>query len=206
MLPRPTKDENGQPLLYARPAIDIRYPMGFLDDFCHDHRGMHSGELTRAFECFLDVAAIHMKKGERIDTPIGSFAVKLRLDGDYSDPKKVKTKNVQYAGIEFIPSKDFVKALESQLKEGFVYRPDRVHTKSMQTLREEGTIDVALQKFLERSNFTIHTFCYYSDMKYSTARDYLNKLCKGDPPLLQKRKFGTSMLFSPYREKEEKEK
>lgn len=201
LLPRPTKDEEGKPLLYARPAIPIKYPMRMLDDFAHNNRGLHQGELSRMLRTFMDVAACHMKMGERIVTPMGSFQVKLKLDGDYSDPKKVTGKNIQYAGIEFTPSKEFLDMVEDRLQPGFVYKPDAAHTKSVKELREDGAIDEALRKCLERNNFTISTFCYHSGLKYNTAREYLNRLCKSDPPVLQKRKFGTSMLFSAYQEK-----
>ena len=206
LLPRPTKDEDGKPLLYVRPAIPVKYPMRILDDFAHNNRGLHQGELSRIISTFMDVAAIHMKMGERIVTPLGSFQVKLKLDGDYSDPKKVTDKNIQFSGIEFTPSKEFVSMVEKNLQTGFVYKPDVVHTKSVKELREEGAIDEALRKCLERKNFTISRFCYYSSLKYPTARDYLNKLCKCDPPVLQKTKFGTSMLFSAYKEKQTKKK
>ena len=202
LLPRPTKDEDGKPLLYARPAIPVKYSMRTLDDFAHNNRGLQQGEMSRMVRTFMDVAACHMKMGERIVTPMGSFQVKLKLDGDYSDPKKVTGKNVQFAGIEFTPSKEFLSMVEDYLMGGFVYKPDLVYPKSVKELREEGVIDEALAKCLERSNFTIGTFCYHSGLKYNTARDFLNRLCKGEPPVLQKRKFGTSMLFSAYKEKE----
>ena len=202
LLPRPTKDEDGKPLLYARPAIPVKYSMRTLDDFAHNNRGLQQGEMSRMVRTFMDVAACHMKMGERIVTPMGSFQVKLKLDGDYSDPKKVTGKNVQFAGIEFTPSKEFLSMVEDYLLGGFVYKPDLVYPKSVKELREEGVIDEALAKCLERNNFTIGTFCYHSGLKYNTARDFLNRLCKGEPPVLQKRKFGTSMLFSAYKEKE----
>ena len=200
MLPRPTKDENGKSFLYAHPAIPFKYSMRTLDDFAHNCRGLHQGELSRMIRTFMDVAACHMKMGERIVTPMGSFQIKLKLDGDYSDPKKVSGKNVQYAGIEFSPSQEFLSMVEDHLMVGFVYKPDLAHPKSVKELREEGVIDEALHKCLERKSFTINTFCYYSSLKYTTARDYLNRLCKSDPPVLKKRKFGTSMLFSAYKE------
>ena len=205
LLPRPTKDEDGKPLLYARPAIPLKYPMRMLDDFAHNNRGLHQGELSRMLRTFMDVAACHMKMGERIVTPMGSFQVKLKLDGDYSDPKKVTGKNVQFAGLEFTPSREFISIVEDHLQIGFVYKPDVVHTRSVKELREEGVIDEALGKCLERKSFTIGTFCNHSGLKYNTARDFLNRLCKGEPPVLQKRKFGTSMLFSAYKEKEPQE-
>lgn len=206
LLPRPTKDEDGKPLLYVRPAIPAKYTMQMLDDFAHQNRGLHQGELSRMVQTFMDVTACNMMMGGRVVTPLGSFQVKLKLDGDYSDPKKVTGKNVQFAGIEFTPSKEFISMVEKKLQSGFVYKPDVVHTKSVKELREEGAIDEALRKCLERNNFTIHTFCHYSGLKYNTAREFLNRLCKSDPPVLQKRRFGTSMLFSAYKEKETKKK
>ena len=107
LLPRPTTGEDGKPLLYARPAIGFKYTIRAIDDFCNKYRGMSSGDMIRLFECFLDVATTLMRDGSRVETPIGSFAPKLKLDGDYTDPTKVRSKNVSLASIEFIPSKRF---------------------------------------------------------------------------------------------------
>ena len=44
LLPRPTKGEDGQPLLYARPAIGFKYSTRAVDDFCQKYRGMSAGD------------------------------------------------------------------------------------------------------------------------------------------------------------------
>lgn len=194
LLTRPTKGDDGKPLLYARPAIGIKFGMGMLDDFCNKYRGMHQGELSRVMQAFIDVAAIHMKDGARIETPIGSFAPKLRLDGDYTDPKKVKSKNVQFAGIEFIPSKQFVESLAGRIDNGFLQVAQPASTEQ---LRDPVAMEEALGKALRKGYTTANNFCYYSGLKYYTARRFLNSLCEGENPRLRKRKEGTVMHYIP---------
>ena len=197
LLPRPTKGPDGRPLLYPRPALGIKYSMRHIDDFCNKYRGMHQGEMTRALEGFIDVAAILMKDGGRIETPLGSFAPKLRLDGDYTDPNKVKSKNIRYVGIEFIPSKQFIEALGERIDRGFLQVGEPSHTEQLQ---DPGAMDMALRKSMGRGYTTVKKFAYYSGLKYDTAKRYLNSLCSGDNPLLYKRKEGTTfqyMLTSP---------
>lgn len=194
LLPRPTKGEDGRPFLYARPALGIKYSMRYFDDFCHKYRAMHAGEMTRALEAFLDVATILMQDGGRVETPFGSFAPKLRLDGDYTDPKKVKSKNVRFAGIEFIPSKQFIEGLGDRIERGFlqVGQPS-----STEQLRDPEAMEEALRKSLHRGYTTVNFFCYHSGLKYHTARRYLNQLCEGDNPRLRKRKEGSVMHYLP---------
>ena len=193
LLTRPTKGDDGKPLLYARPAIGIKYSMRMLDDFCHEHRGMHQGELTRALQSFMDVAVIHMKDGARVETPFGSFVAKIRLDGDYTDPKKIKSKNVQFAGIDFIPSKEFLQSLNARINRGFL---QVALPASTEQLHDPEAMKEALRKALKKGYTTVNGFCYHSGLKYHTAKNYLNKLCEGDTPLLRKKKEGTNWHFS----------
>ena len=44
------------------------------------------GELGRAFDAFIRVAGRYLAEGYRIDTPIGSFAPKLSLTKQVTDP------------------------------------------------------------------------------------------------------------------------
>jgi len=59
-----------------------------LEDFCN--RNYHSpyGELMRAFDYFLRAAGELMAMGYRVDTPIGSFAPRLKLVREITDPTK----------------------------------------------------------------------------------------------------------------------
>ena len=58
------------------------------------------GELGRAFDAFIRVAGRYLAEGYRIDTPIGSFAPKLSLAKQITDPDQVKDRDVRLEGVE----------------------------------------------------------------------------------------------------------
>lgn len=187
LLPRPTKGEDGKPLLYPRPAKGFKYTQRALDEYCNKYRATQVGDMVRLFECFLDAAATLMRDGSRVETEIGSFAPKLKLDGDYTDPKKVKNQSVSLAGIEFIPSKRFVETLEDKIHFGFVQKQEVYERHPVNDPKE---LEKILEKCLKGGYTTIEYFRWAADLKYSTAKSYLNNLCKGDNPLLRKHKEG----------------
>ena len=49
--PRPTRDEDGKPLLYAQPVIDKKYSIKELDEFCAKYRGKNLHEVESALLC-----------------------------------------------------------------------------------------------------------------------------------------------------------
>ena len=61
------------------------------------------------FDVVIDVVGLWLSDGYRVETPIGSFAPKLKLLGEHTDPKTINGRDIEYAGIEFIPSKEFIK-------------------------------------------------------------------------------------------------
>lgn len=196
LLPRPTKGEDGKPLLYARPAIGFKYNIRSLDDFCNKYRGMPMGEMNRLFTLFIDVATWFMHDGSRVETPIGSFAPKLKLSGDFTDPKQIKSENVSLGTIEFIPSKLFLEELQKYLRTGFREKTQEVERKPMHELRESGRLEEVLEELLqERSSVGIQYFAVKAGMKYNTARVYLNSLCEGENPKLNKFKFGNKVFY-----------
>ena len=107
--PRPTKGEDGKPLLYVRPAKGRKKSFKQLEDFCNKYRNLRTGELQMVFDVVIDVVGLWLSDGYRVETPIGSFAPKLKLLGEHTDPKNIHSRDIEYAGIEFIPSKEFIK-------------------------------------------------------------------------------------------------
>ena len=105
--PRPTKGEDGKPLLYVRPAKGRKKNFKDLEDFCNKYRNLCTGELQMVFDVVIDVVGLWLSDGYRVETPIGSFAPKLKLLGEHTDPKNIHGRDIEYAGIEFIPSKEF---------------------------------------------------------------------------------------------------
>ena len=96
--PSPKRDEEGKPLLYARPASGRKKTMKQLDDFCAEYRNLQKGEMERLFNLFLDVAGNWLSQGYRVETPIGSLSIKLKLVGEHSDPDKVTGRDILYNG------------------------------------------------------------------------------------------------------------
>ena len=183
LLPRPTKGEDGKPLLYPRPAKRFKYTQRAVDEYCNKYRCTQVGEISHLFGCFLDACATLMRDGSRVETEIGSFAPKLKLDGDYTDPKKVKNKSVSLAGIEFIPSKRFVETLQDKIHFGYVQKQE-VYERHPVTDPEE--LEKILEKCLRIGYTTVERFQWATDLKYDTAKRYLNSKCKGENPLLRK--------------------
>ena len=191
--PRPTTDEDGKPLLYVRPAVKRTFSLRYIDDFCHKYRGMTRGQLTLALETLLGVAAIIMEDGSRIETPLGTFGPKLKLDGDYTDPDKIKSHNVSFAGIEFIPSKRFQKEVKNQIDRGFRKYHDLSKRQTLSA--DEDRIAILRGIFRRNGYITISAFAYQCGLKYSTARLWLNSQCEGEAPLLKSKRVGRMMLY-----------
>ena len=194
LLPRPTKDEDGKPLLYARPSIGFKYTTRRVDDYCVKYRGAYPGDLSHFLELFMDVAAILMSDGSRVETPFGSFAPKLKLDGDHSDPDKVKHSDVSLGGIEFIPSKRFEQELDKRIIYGFLKTKEVVERHPL-TKPEE--LEEALQSCLSRGYTTAKRFSYKAGLRYMSAKRFLDALCKGESPRLQRFKEGTTYHYVP---------
>jgi len=194
LLPRPTKGEDGKPLLYPRPAIGFKYTIQSIDEFCSKYRGASSGDVIRLFEMMLDVASWLMRDGSRLETPLGSFAPKLKLDGDYTDPNKVQSKNVSFAGIEFIPSKRFEMSVEDKIFHGYRRKEEVIER---HPLSDPAELEEALQKSLISGFTTAKRFTYFSGLKYNTSKRYLDGLCKGENPRLRRFKEGSSYHYVP---------
>ena len=178
--PRPTKGEDGKPLLYAQPVIEYKYNLDDIDDFCNKYRHTSKGEMKRFFDLLEEVTTMWLSKGYRVETPFGSFAPKIKLLGDQTDPAKVTGRDVKYGGIEFIPAKQFVKDADCG-RHGFRCRKNKVGNSQMY---DQKAMDEALRKSTHHGYITIKTFQIFSGLKYNSAKNFLDSLCQGDNPRL----------------------
>ena len=190
--PGPTKGEDGKPLLYARPAKGNKLNIKQFDDICSKYRGMLKGEMERHFDTFIDVARQYLADGYRIETPIGTFAPKIRLTGEHTDPAKVRGLDVVFAGIDFTPSKDFVKQVERR-QMGFRKSQEQVGNAQM---NDPAAMEVALRKSLRNGYTTIKRFAVFSGLKYNSAKRYLESLCQGDDAQYYRYREGRTWHFA----------
>lgn len=190
--PGPKRDEEGKPLLYARPATGISKTIRQLDDFCAEYRNLQKGEMERLFNLFIDVAGNWLAQGYRVETPIGSFAMKLKLTGDHTDAEKVTGRDIVYNGVEFTPSKELIAKAGSN-REGFRKKPGCVGNSQMY---DPKAMEEALRKSLTLGYTTVSTFMYFSKLKRDSAQHYLDSLSKGENARLLRRKNGRTYVYS----------
>ena len=110
--PTPVKGDDGRNIVYVRPKSGMRLTMKQLEGYCERNYSMRYGELSRAFDIFVRAAGEFLAKGYRIDTPIGSFAPKLSLTKQVTDPDQVKDRDVRLDGVEYNPGKLWNREME----------------------------------------------------------------------------------------------
>ena len=189
---RPTNGEDGKPLLYVRPAAPYKRSMKDVETYC-GFRGVNAGIINIAFETFMEVCSGWLAESYRVDTPLGTFSAKIKLEGEFTDPSKVKGKDVRFAGLELTPSKYFVKMVKNKQR-GFYKKGSSVGNAQM---HDDAFMAEALRRSMGRGFTTIRIFMAVSGLKYHSAQRYLNKLCFGENPTLRQMKIGTSYHYFP---------
>ncbi len=88
----------------------------------HDKFSLRQGDMNRVFKAMLDGAPEWFAAGYRIETPIGTFSPKLKLKRQVTDTDDISHDDVELDGIEFQPSKSFIKNMEyAVVRDGFRY-------------------------------------------------------------------------------------
>ena len=62
--PRPTKGEDGKPLLYAQPVVEYKYDLDAIDDFCCKYRHTSKGEMKHFFSLLEEVTTMWLRQGD----------------------------------------------------------------------------------------------------------------------------------------------
>lgn len=192
--PSPKKAENGKNILYVRPRSRQKITMEQLDDYCANHYALRPGELTRAFQAFIEATGYYLSEGYRVETLIGSFAPKIGLKRELTDPDEVKTTDVLFEGIEYKSVKEYEKSVISNLR-GF----RRANNPNVQQLMaDEDHLNKALQTNLERYHgyVTARSFAHSANITYYSARKQLDKWCEGEHPRLLKTKQGQEYIYT----------
>ena len=192
--PSPKKAENGKNILYVRPRSRQKITMEQLDDYCANHYALRPGELTRAFQAFIEATGYYLSEGYRVETLIGSFAPKIGLKRELTDPEEVKTTDVLFEGIEYKSVKEYEKSVLSNLR-GF----RRANNPNVQQLMaDEDHLNKALQANLERYHgyVTARSFAHSANITYYSARKQLDKWCEGEHPRLLKTKQGQEYIYT----------
>ena len=191
--PTPAKGSDGGNIVYARPAKGMKLSIEAVDNYCATHHYLRSGEVTLVMGEFLKAAAALMARGYRIDTPIGSFAPKLALKREITNPDDVKDSDVVLDGVEYIPGKHWDEAIGKWLFDGFT-RVDNPNTQEL--LNDTDHLEQALAKSLKPGYTTTRSFALYSGLTPYSARKVLEAWTKGDNPKLMRSKIGKMHIYT----------
>ena len=191
--PTPAKGKDGGNIVYAKPARGMKLSIDAVDDYCATHHSLRSGELKLVMSEFLKAAGYLMAQGYRIDTPIGSFAPKLALRREITNPDDVKDKDIVLDGVEYIPGKHWEEAVSKWLFNGFT-RLDNPNTQEL--MQDEEHLEKALRKGLKRGFVTAKSFAVHSGLTLYSARKQLEAWTKGDHPKLLRTRMGQMHIYT----------
>ena len=195
--PTPLKGKDGRNILFAKPASGpmMRITEEEIDNYVAKYSLLNRGQLKLMFEEFKHWAAEMLAKGYRIDTPIGSFAPKLRIKGEFTDPAKVGNDDVELDGVDYNPGKLWHDAIGEWMHNGFrkVDRPD-----ASKLLADKKGLEQLMRDTLQRHGgaITANTFSYVSGLTYYSARKLLDEWTQGENPKLLKTRFGQSFIYT----------
>ena len=191
--PTPVKGKDGRNIVYVRPAEHYKMKWKDVEDFCNRNYHSYYGEMSRAFDNFLRAASELMAMGYRIDTPIGSFAPRLKLTHEITSPDEVKDRDVVFDGVDYNPGKLWSKELE-KWAHGFrrYHNPD-----TQQIMADKDQLETALLRLLgDGGSITARRFAQATNLTYYSARKQLNEWCLGDNPKLLKTKQGQEYIYT----------
>ena len=194
--PSPLKAENGENLLYVKPLSGRTRTIQDMENLYADKYSLRRGDMTRVFDAFFEIAARWMADGYRIETPIGTFAPKIRLKRQVTDPDEVKHDDVELEGIDYQSIKPFEKELRLEIgSDGFRYIHKPVSSRLMSNMQY---MEKALRKSIDANDgyTTVSSFAFYSGLTQHSARKQLNRWCYGDNPKLQRSRFGHAIIYT----------
>ncbi|MBQ3699858.1 MAG: hypothetical protein II886_08115 [Prevotella sp.] len=192
----PKKGQDGRNIVYVRPEGGPRMKLNTeqIDALCAKYGAMRSGELQLVMKEFMHWAAEWLVKGYRVETPLGSFAPKLRLKREITDPDDVQDCDVELDGIDFTPAKLWDEELQHWKHDGF-RKSERLY--SSEPLADMDNLEQMLHRLLEQRGYvTVNIFKASASLTYHSARELLNKWCEGENPKLQKTRMGNAYIYT----------
>ena len=192
--PTPVKGDDGKNLLYVRPKSGLKLTMKELENYCERTYNLRYGEMSRAFDMFIRAAGRFLAEGYRIDTPIGSFAPKLSLTKQVTDPDAVKDRDVRLDGVEYNPGKLWNEEMK-KWHDGFrrYKNPD-----TQEILADKDKLEQMMRECIQKHQgyITAGMFSRYTGLTLYSARKQLNEWTKGDNPKLLKTRMGKEHIYT----------
>ena len=194
MQPTPAKGKDGKILYYPRPLSGKKITIKGLDEYCAKYYGLRPFELTRAFEAFIQATGFYLSEGYRIETPIGSFAPRLRAVREITDPENVTGREIRFDGVEYNSGKLWHESVKKWL-EGFRLAET---TNVQELLAHPEELEKQLHNCINRYNgyVTVRLFSIYTGLTYYSSKKQLDKWTQGKNPKLLKTKRGQEYIYT----------
>lgn len=191
--PAPLKDKEGRNYVYVRPFGSLRCTLEEIDEYCSRNFAVQPGDVSRVLGVFMEAAKYKLARGERIETPFGTFAPKIGLRSEKTTADRVGSQDVELQGIEFVPTRDFVEKVERRTN-GFrpVGNPD-----TQKLSADMPHLERALHRCIEERGYaTVHSFMRHSGLTYHSARKQLDKWCEGERARLLCTRMGGTFVYT----------
>ena len=133
---------------------------------------------------------------KRVKTPIGSFYIKPQFLRTMTENEIVTANDIWLGGVDFRPTKEFREAVKSQFRSIQIDRrnhPIDTHYYSQRNPELESclSLDANGNRYV-----TVQEYCRATGLSAHSARKCLENMTKGDNPILQKTKIGTTNVYT----------
>ena len=194
VFPTPLKDKRGYNYVCVKPRTFHHRTMEDIDDYCARHYAMRPGEMTRALTVLRQMSRIWLAWGDRLETPIGTFAPRLGLRHERTTADRIGPGDVYLRGIGFEPSKEFVEEVDD-MTDG--YRPTDFPA-SLPLGDDEKHLHHALRQTIDANGgyATVKTFRMFSHISAYKARQVLDQWCEGEQPRLMRTMMGGTYIYT----------
>ena len=192
--PTPVKGGDGRNIVYVRPKSGMKLSMKQLENYCERTYNLRYGEMSRAFDMFIRAAGRFLAEGYRIDTPLGSFAPKLSLAKQITDPDTVKDRDVRLDGVEYNPGKLWNREM-AKWHDGF----RKAVTPNVQTIMaDKEKLEQLMRECLQKHHgyITAGMFARHTGLTLYSARKQLKEWSKGDNPKLLMTPRGKEHIYT----------
>lgn len=145
-------------------------------------------------DVFIRAAGRFLAEGYRIETPLGSFAPKLSLTRQVTDPDEVRDRDVQLDGVEYNPGKLWDKEME-RWHDGF-RRAENPNT--LEILADKEKLELKMRECIARHGgyITAGMFALYTGLSKYSARKQLNAWTEGENPKLLLTQRGKEHIYT----------
>lgn len=191
----PSTDKDGGTVLYATPLSNRTRSFDEIEGFLEMKSTLRQGELQRAFDTFLSECSFWLSDGYRVQTPLGSFTLKLGMKRKVTNTRDVRHDDVEFKGIEFRPSAEFINKTKRRIA-SVGYRYVHKADSTLLMFNEEEMLKSLHRSIDTKGGYTtLSRFMACSGLSKYAASKKLNHWCAGSSPLLKSRKIGHSVIY-----------